>query len=142
MSQNQPVKITCTITVEIAAGTEAAGTAPSTEVKKAMTAGLIPTDTLTINPPGDCTGLSFTATGSVTPYCAVVSGTMTHIACGLVYKGQPPTQSGQNTWSLTFGGATNPLLSGKYSLNVFTQSGTANQSATVNMANGSSYSCP
>lgn len=141
MSQNQPVKITCTVTVEIAAGTE---TQPSTEVKKTktMTASLVPTDTLTIDPPGDCTGLSFTATGTVTPYCAVVSGTMTHIACGLVYHGQPPTQSGQNTWSLTFGGPTNPLISGKYSLNVYTQSGTANQSTTVNVANGYSYSCP
>ena len=65
---------------------------------------------------------------------------MQQLACGRVYAGQPSTQSGQNTWTLTFGGSTNPLISGTYVLTIWTQSGTV-ESYNVSVANGYSYSC-
>ena len=143
MAQNQPVKVTCTLIVEVAGGQAPVVQMGPTAMKVKGPKTTDGDDDLTIDPPDPSlpnTTLSFAFTGEVSPYCAVVSGTMTHTACGRVYTGQPPTQSGQNTWQLTFGGPTNPLISGQYVLNVLTQSG-ALASMIVTVANGYSYSC-
>jgi hypothetical protein len=142
VSQNLPVKITCSFSIEVGADGSPVVTIDGKHgnQEKLTDISLTPPDVITLTSSASVTGLSATLSGGITPYCAEVSGLLVHLTCGRIYKGSPDKQSGSNTWTLTFGGAANPLISGLYTLIISTKSG-AQQTFGVTVASNY-YSCP
>jgi hypothetical protein len=130
----QLFKIVCSVSLE---------TAEPEAPARPGTARFTQTFEYTINPDAQSTSittLTWTATGSVTPFCLSVQGQMVGQTCGRTYSASAQGQA-DGRWSMTFGSGAAPLVADTYDV-TFSDPSQHASPVTIVVTVANQYSCP